>query len=806
MFFMLLLTTNAQNSSDSLSLTKDSLLSLDPIESKIISYAEDSIDYDLINNKVYMYHNASVKYYDITLEAAYIELNSKDNTVFAKSLKDSLGNNYGYPSFIDKGKSFSSKEMTYNFKSKKGIIKEVITQEGEAYVHGKKVKKNENDVIFTQNGKYTTCDHEVPHFSIWSNKIKTIPSKKIITGPAVLEFSGVPTPLAIPFGFFPNQKKQSSGLIFPIYGESANRGFFLRYGGYYFAISDYLDLAIKADIYSKGSWGINAHSNYIKRYKYSGDFNISYASLKSGNKLIGNNIDQRDFFVRWSHKQDPKASNNSRFSANINAGSSSYHKNNSFSDNDYLTNTFKSSISYSKTFSKSSISTNLNHSQNTKTKIVSLSLPTVSYNLNTLYPFKFLNKTNKSKWYDKISFKYNADAKNTISTTDSLLFKEKSLDQFRNGIKHSSSIKTSFKSLKYFTLSPSFNYSERWYQNSIEKQWLNEQLITDTVAGFERAFDYNFSLSMKTKIYGILKFKKSKIKAIRHVMTPSASVSYNPDFSKSQFGFYKNVQIDSLGNTQDYSIFQNGIYGSPSGSESGRVNFGLSNILEMKVKTKNDTAETTKKVKLLEAFNFNTSYNLLADSLNLSIINLSGRTKLFNKFDITFNGSYDPYIKNEEGVRINKFYFDDNYVLGRLTNSSASLNFRLKGGENDEDDELASHWLDYIDFDIPWSLSVNYTIDYKKDVLIENYTQSVNFSGDLKLTENWKIAFNSGYDFKGQELTYTSLDIYRDLHCWEMKFKWIPFGNHQSYNFSIRVKASVLQDLKWEKKKDWYDY
>jgi len=797
-------TSNAQIiEGDTLDLNSN-LMSKNKINELVIGYAKDSINYDIKNNKVFLFNNAEIKYENITLKAAYIELDSDKNIVFAKSLiNDSIGENYGYPVFSEDGKSFTSKEITYNFNTKKGIIKDVRTQEGESFILGNKVKKKHNDILYTFKGRYTTCDKENPHFSIRAKKIKTIPNKKIITGPAILEFGGVPTPLAIPFGYFPNQKKQSSGIVFPFYGESSNQGFFLRNGGYYFAINDYLDLSIIGDIYTKGSWNIKTNSNYKKKYHYQGNINLSYSSLKSGNDYVGNNIDKRDFFVRWKHQQDQNSNKNRRFSANINAGSSSYQQNNSSSDNDYLSNTFQSNLSYSRNWKSANLSINLRHSQSTLSKEVNLSLPEMNFNLNRFYPLKRYNKTNKSKWYDKLYINYSSNFKNSISIADSLLFQPTTLTKFRNGVVHNIPISTSFTALKYINISPSFIYKERWYFDRTEKQWFDNQINTDTVNGFYRAFNYSYSLSASTKIYGIINFKNKRIKAIRHISTPSLSLNYSPDFSSENFNFYDEVQIDTLGNIQQYSYYQNGIYGAPGSQSNGSLRFSLGNILEMKTNSK-DTLNPIKKIKLLEGLNISSSYNLLEDSMQFANINISGRTRLFNIFDITFNSSYDPY-QIVNGNRVNKYYFSKTYLPARFVNANASLNFRLNGGEKNDENNII-HWLDYVDFDIPWNLSVNYTMSYNKQSFAQKLNQSLNFSGDLKLTEKWKIGFNSGYDFDAKDLSYTSLNIYRDLHCWEMLVKWIPFGYRQSYNFTIRVKASVLQDLKWEKKKDWYDY
>lgn len=803
---MLLSTAKSQTiTTDSLAFSTDTLLSENALEEEVVSYAEDSINYDIINKKVHLYHEAWVKYGGITLTAAYIELDSENNTVYATGLLDSSGAMYGYPIFKESGKEFSAKEIQYNFKSKRAHIKEIITQEGEGYIHGERVKKQANDVVHTHLGKYTTCDAEEPHFAIRAKKIKTIPGEKIITGPANLEFAGVPTPLIIPFGFFPNQQKQSSGIIFPSYGESAKMGFFLKNGGYYFAINDYLDLAIRGDIFTKGSWKIGTNSNYKKRYKYKGSINVSYASNKTGNEDIGDLKDQRDFFVRWSHQQDAKASPNSSFSANVNAGSSTFHTNSTTSNNnDYLKNTFGSNISYSKNYSGYNFSIGLEHSQNTLNRSVHLKLPSASFNINKFYPFKTFNQSNKKKWYDKINMSYKLNSKNQINTIDSLLFTPASLNEFENGIKHYIPISASFKALKHFNLTPSFSYTERWYFNHINKYWDGDGVQTDTLKGFKRAYNYNLSTSLSTKLYGILQFKKGKIKAVRHVLSPSVSLRYTPDFSANNYGFYQEVQSDSLGSIQQYSIFQNGIYGTPSSGKNGTISFNLGNILEMKVNSK-DTVESIKKVKILESLGVNANYNIFTDSMHLSLITLSGGTRLFNTFTLNFNSTYDPYVLGKDGNRINQYYFQETNKIARFTRAGASINFSLnQKGDTEHNPNLP--WLDYVDFDIPWNLSASYSIDYNKSNLNEPLTQSLGFSGDVKLTDKWKIGFRSGYDFQAKDLSFASIDIYRDLHCWEMLFNWIPFGYRQSYNLTIRVKSSVLQDLKWEKKKDWYDY
>jgi len=572
-----------------------------------------------------------------------------------------------------------------------------------------------------------------------------------------------------------------------------------------------MDLAIRGDIYTKGSWATRSLLRYKKRYKYNGNFNLSYG------RMINSEIDmpdysiKKDFFIRWNHKQDPKSNPSMLFSANVNAGSSTYHKNNSYNANDYLSNTFTSSISLNKKWDGTpfNLSTNLRHNQNTNSKKVNLTLPDISFNMNRIFPFKNLGKSPKKHWYDKIGISYAMNTKNEISVADSLLFDKSALSKFRNGMKHNIPISTSIKVLKHFTLSPRFNLSERWYLSQIEKNWNGSEVITDTLHKFTRAHDYSMSASLNTKLYGIAQFKKGKIAAFRHVLTPNVSFSFHPDFSKENLGYYKSVQSDSLGNIQTYSIMQNGIYGSPGASKSGNTNFSLGNLFDMKVRTKKDTTETLKKVTLLQSMGISSSYNIFADSLNFSNISLNARTKLFNTLDVSLSSSYDPYIY-KGGKRINQFEIE-NGRLARFTNANAALGFNISDNtfsktKEKEDDAKENNEDDF--YKIPWNLNMNYTINYNKNNLPSSEvepTQSLNFSGNIKVTKGWKIGFRSGYDFKEKELTYSSVDVYRDLHCWEMLFHWIPIGFHKSYTLTIRVKASVLKDLKLEKKKDWID-
>jgi len=791
------------------------------LKSKVAYKASDSIRFNIVEQKVYLFGNADVKYEDISLTASYIELDLNSNLVHAKFGRDSTGKKIGIPKFEQNGTGFSADSIKYNFETKKGKISDVITKEGEGFIHGKVVKKDTNNVFYIKKGRYTTCDLEHPHFFIGADKLKVIPDDKIITGPAYLSIADVPTPLVVPFGFFPNKKGQSSGIIVPTYGKSQELGFALRDGGYYFGINDYMDMAIKGDIYSYGSWGLKTLTNYKKKYKYDGSFNLNYARILTGIPETPDFSSKNDFFVRWSHTQNPKAKPGRNFSANVNGGSSNYNKYNSTNSRDYLTNTFQSNVNYNKTFNlfktQFNFSASARHSQNTNTKIVDLSLPELALASNRIFPFKNSNRIG-AKWYDKIGFSWTSTAVNSISTYDSLLFKERSLDIMRNAMRHTVPISTSFNILKYFTLTPSISASSVWYLKTINKTYNadSNKVYTDTVNGFRTANEASASANLTTKLYGTYQFRHGTLKAIRHLMIPSVGVSYRPDYSNEKFGYYQTVDIDKYGKTEKYSVFQNGIYGSPGSGKSGNVNMSLSNTVEMKLKPKEDTSNIDRKVPLIQAFNISTSYNMAAEHFKWALINLNGRTMLFKKLDVNASAALDPYRIDTSGKRIERWEWTANQRIGRLTNVGLNLGTSLQSKERDKKESkkgteqeleyINAHPNEFVDFSVPWTLSLYYSLQYSKPQLVKTVTQALSFSGDCNITKNWKIGFRSGYDFVQKDFTYTSVDIYRDLHCWEMSFNWVPFGLRQSYNVSIKVKAAVLQDLKLNRKREWYDF
>jgi lipopolysaccharide assembly outer membrane protein LptD (OstA) len=809
------------------------------LSAKVVYSATDSIIFNIDQEKAYLFGNAKIEYDDITLTAAYIEISFTENLLFARGATDSTGKERGTPEFTQGAESFRAKSMTYNFKTQKGVIKQVITKEGENYLHGETVKRLANKQINVKSGMYTTCSLDHPHYEIKFSKAKVIPNEKIVTGPAYLVIEDVPTPLALPFGYFPNKKGQKSGILIPTYGESSNRGFYLENGGYYMGMGEHFDLALRGTIYSRGSWAAKVASNYKKRYKYSGELNLEYAVNIIGEKELPGYEKRNDFFIRWNHTQDSKARPNSRFSAFVNAGSSKFNAYNPVSAGDYLTNQYSSNISYTTTINqKYNFSANMRHTQNTIDKTLSMSLPEVTFSVNRFYPFRPKDRVGAAKWYDNIYVSYTMNSRNTLSTIDSLLFEHSTLRKFQNGMDHTIPISSTIKVLKYFSLTNSINYNERWYLQSIHKGWTLDSIVngiyyggvkTDTVNGFKAARDFNFSASLNTKLYGMLQFKHGYIRAFRHVLTPSVSFVYTPDFGSQAWGYYKYYADTTFHGDpkqlKKYSIFEEGIYGTPPSAESGNINFAFANNLEMKVRSKKDTVSGFKKLTLIENLNISASYDVAKDSCNWSDLLMSGYTKLFRNLDLRYAAAWTPYMTDTLGRNLSSFLYDKSKKFLKLRNNdlAVGLNWsfssknlkKKKTTDKGTPEELAmiNNNLDgYVDFDVPWSFNFAYTFRYTKNFLVKelpgqkDIIQTLSFNGDVNITSKWKIGFTSGYDFEQKDFSYTSINIYRDLHCWEMKFNWIPTGFRKSYNLTINVKSQMLQDLKLTKKKDWRDY
>lgn len=801
-------------------------------KSKVDYKSVDSTKYDLVNEKVYLWGGAEVKYEDLTLNADYIEIDMKTNLVYAAGLPDSNGVMVGKPKFIEGGKEYNADEMTYNFNTSKGKIIAARTQEGDGYVLGQEIKKHTDEVIFIKNGRYTTCNLEHPHFHIHASKLKVIQNDKIVTGPANLWIADIPTPLAVPFGFFPNRSERSSGVLIPSYGNSPGLGYFLQNGGFYIGESDHWDAEIRGDVYTNGSWSTNSSLRYNEKYKHNGSLNFEYSDISRGDPEASDFSRNTSFFIRWNHQQDRKARPNSNFSASVNAGNSN-NFNNNFNTNtrDYLQPNFKSSINYTQKIGQNfNLALSANQDQNRADSTLNLTLPQASLTMVRIFPFKGLNKkVGTKRFYEDIGISYTLDFRNTLRTKEQDLFTEQSLENMENGVRHTIPLSTSFKILKHFTLSPSVNYSETWYFESIKRSYntLENKLDTTNVTGLQRWNQVSLNAGLSTKIYGMYLMKFSRVKAIRHVVTPNVSFSYRPDLSDP---YYQTVRVDSAGNTQRFSFYEGGIYGAPVSSRTGNVNFNLINNFEAKYKSKNDTIDELQKVKLLENLSFGASYNIYADSLNWTPINVNGRTNIGKNLSFQFSGTLDPYGNNKNGQRVNELARDLNGTLLRLTRAAAAITYRIQSKERtgnkdqvDEEGQYKSKYANeteldfinsnpeaYIDFNIPWSLNFNYNITYSPNFneSAPSTTEVINtlsFSGDFSLTENWKIEFRSGYDFEQNDLSYTTLNIHRDLHCWRMNFSVIPFGPRQSYTFDIAVKAPVLQDLKLQRRRSWFD-
>jgi len=830
------------------------------IETTIQYVAKDSIQMDVPNQIVRLYGEAKITYGEIELTASEIEINYQTKIVSAKSTIDSLGNEIGKPVFKDGGEVYETDNMKYNFESKKAIIDGVVTQQGEAVMQGSKVFKNQRDELFISHAKYTTCNMKEPHFHIESSKLKVIPGKKVVSGPFHIKIKDIPTPIGFGFGMFPVPKQKVSGIIFPTWGEEKRRGFFLKNGGYYFAISDYIDLALTGDLYSKGSWGLNAATRYTKRYSFNGSFNLKYNNQTGLNE--GDSTIIRDFWVNWSHS--PQSKGSTRFSASVNAGTSTYNQNNPTADlRNTLNQDFNSSVSFSKTFRGTPFSMNASSrlQQNINTDLVNVLFPELSLNMSRIYPFKF-GSTSSNNWLQKISFSWNMNSTNRatnnrigtpsfpvsgyIPENDTIVpVSELGLSglwqRAQNGIRHAIPVSTSMNILKFITFSPSFNYSELWYFKELNYQWLEEEAAVkvDTLNKFSRAFQYSASGSFNTRLYGTLNFGNDKsIQAIRHVMIPSMSMSYSPDFSGEKYGYYQEVQIDTLGRTRRLSKYQGFVYGTPSAGQNASASFSLSNNLEMKVKTKKDTADEARKVVLLDNLSINASYNFLADSFNLSDIRIAARTKIFNKkLDISFNSTLDPYAWQLDSIyytsngqkrvaqrQRNIYAWDLGKGIGQLTRATLAIGMSLnpdardKQNQQEEDmgplsaeEEMQLEFIKnnpelYVDFSIPWNLRFNYNINYSKRGYEDaDIIQALTFSGSITFTEKWNMSFNSGFDFENLEFTQTSFNISRDLHCWQMNFSWVPFGRYQSYYLTINAKSSLLQDLKINKQRSWFD-
>ncbi len=842
------------------------------LDQRVDYSAKDSIRFDLRRQVVHLWGNADLTYGAIHLTAAYVSIDFTNKELFAVGMPDSIGEITGNPVFTEGAQSFESKELRYNFETQKGRTVQVITEEADGFLHGDIVKIMDTKVIHVKSGKYTTCDNPNPHFHISFARAKILPNDKIISSAPRLTIMGVRTPLMLPFGFFPNTKGQASGVLVPSYGETNNRGFYLQNGGFYLGLNDYVDLSVTGDIYSRGSWGVNLGSNYKVRYRFGGSMRLSYSIDILGERNLPGYSRNRNMRVMWNHSQDPKARPNSVFRANVNAGSSQSSRFNPTSHQDYLSNTFSSNISYAANWAgRYNLSINARHSQNTNTRIVDLSLPEIAFSVARFYPLRRRNPQGPLRWYEEITMNYTSNASNQIKIPEEEMFSPTMFSNMKNGVQHSIPISHSFRVLKHFNLSNSINYTERWYFQKIERNWvadevvdkdgwgtgfnqvnpngrftarspgsfeqLSGQVVTDTLRGFYGVRDFNYSSSLNTRIYGMLRFSRGPLIALRHVVSPSIGFSFRPDFADDFWGYYDEYYDPNQQEFVSYSHYENGLYRVPPAGRSGAINFSMSNNLEMKVRSRKDTVSGEKKIALIDNLSISTSYDIARDSLNMSDIRLSGRTRLFGQFDVTYASSWSPYAADSLGRPINKFLWESDKKLLQLRNSSWSfnLNYNLSskkkgsgapppssaqrgtqpGGLLTEDAPMtaeeeptvpAAVAAGVIDYSVPWNLRLSYSFNYntnfnRRELFTERkIIQTLSASGDFNLTPNWRIGVSSGYNFQDKDFTYTSVDIYRDLHCWELTINWIPFGFRQSYNLTLRVKSSVLNDLKIDRR------
>ncbi len=827
--------------------------SKDSLEAPINYDAKDSMILDIKNQKVHLYGDAIVTYTSLELTADYIVFDWGNNIVEAEGLPDSLGTISGDPVFKEGEQSFNAKRIRYNFKSKKGLVYEATTIEKDVYVLGKVAKihaKDEaagqtDDHIYSQNAIFTTCDHPDPHFGIRSKKQKVVPEKVVVIGPSNLEVGGVPTPLWLPFGFFPLKTGDRTGLIFPRdYEFSDAWGFGLRNVGWYFPISDYLDLTVTGDIYTRGSWGIKLNSKYKKKYKFGGNLTLGYSDRISEQRGVP--LSNKSFIIQWSHSQDPKAHPLNRFSGSINIQSNNYQIVNENDFDSKYTNTYTSNVNYSRMFPGKPIrfSAAMSHSQNTQTRKVDVNLPTLDFQLTRIYPFKRKKGTGKEKWFEKISLQYTANARNRFSATDTTLFTQQTLDDAQFGIKHTANSNASFQLFKYFNVTPGVNYKEVWYFDHVQKE-LDPALVIDTtwvqidpdsdtmkmvldtvsygsieelkVRGFKPLRLFNANITVRTQIFGTRTFSKGKIRGLRHVLKPEVSLGYTPDYTDPKFGYFQYVDTDTRSEYNDpmrYDIFENGIYDkTPSGGKSMRLNYSLNNIFEAKIWSKRDSTE--KIIKIFDNFRVNGDYNFAADSFQLSRVSLAGTTRFFKGLTtLTLNASFDPYAFDvEEGRRINKFYWDTNNKLLRFEGASLRLNTgmtvnKLRSIFNGEEEKPANkkpksaasmYDEGLLDIFGGFRISHQFALTGMKqsngrDTFFVS-TNSISMSGNIKLTKKWSLRVgNISYDFRLKRLVYPDIGFYRDLHCWELGMDWQPVNG--TYSFYLHVKPGTLDFIK----------
>lgn len=805
----------------------DTLTDSGTLEGKIEYKANDSIVF-LGDKKIgLLYGDANVIYENMNITARVIEIDYSKNLITAYGLPDSTGKLSGTPVFKDGEQEMKAEKIMFNLKTKKGKIFNALTNQGELLVYGNEIKKDSNNVIYMRNMKCIPCKEADARTVFRATRAKIIPNDKIVTGPMYLEIAGVPTPLGLPFGFFPNTKKQHSGILIPFFGNSPAQGFNLRDGGFYWGINDQTDMVIKGDIYSNGSWALRTTNNYNVRYVASGALNLGYSRFNIGDRDIPSQFSQQSSYsIGWVHRQDNRNNPKVNFSANVNYQNQEYNRFNALNTGQYLTNTFQSNINFSRTFKIGSLAANATHNQNNNTRQVDISFPQLTFNVNRFFPFKRENAT-KQNVFDKIGVNYLFEARNTLSGVDSTLFKGDLEKKLKYGIRHSLPISTNFNMLKYITVTPAVNLSSVMYTRSVRKEFLTDlspagRIKTDTVNGFVAGYDANFSTAMNTKVFFDYVYKKGKIRQIRHLMIPTLTYVYRPDLGKENYGFWKKVQTDTMGRTTNYSIFENSLFGGPGIGEQNALNLSLNNNIEAKIKQQTDTGITYKKVVVLQNLGLTGSYNFAADSFQMSQINITARNQFFKFFDVVVGAAFDPYgFDAQTKRRVSDYAMNYNNTLLRFVNSNIAVNASFgsnsleamrktrqapdltnaaERGAKKEAEETAEK--------INWTLNMYYNYVITPDIMnVGKFrsTQTLNFSGNINPTKYWKLGVTSGYDFVNKQLSYTSFDIYRDLKCWEARIGWVPFGFRKSYNLTINLKTGMLSDIKIPRQRQWFD-
>lgn len=808
--------------------------------------ADDYEKLDQRKKELTLYNNAQLDYKDIQLKAGVIRMNYEKDEVFAGRFKDSLGNYSQYPYFKQGSNVVEADSIHFNTKTKKARVWNSRSDQGEFRIKAEVTKKENDSVYFMKNAKFTTSkDIDKPEYYFRAYKAKLVPGQKVVVGPTNMWIADVPTPLGIPFAFFPTTSEAESGMIVPSYGDSNNRGYYLQNGGYYFALGDFYDLAITGDYYTNGSYGLRAASSYAKRYKFSGNVNVRYENLVTSERGFPDYAKAKNYNIQWSHSQDSKANPNSRFSASVNMGSSKYYRQslNTTNIGASLNNTLQSSVSYSKTFQtvpQVNFSLSATHSQNTNTEAINMTLPTLQASVDRIYPFAKADEAKKG-FIKNINLQYNLRGENRINTYDSLFFKPEMFRDARSGLQHTIPLSTNFKIFKYFSVSTSTNYQETWVMNTVRKDFNETQnaVVTTDSKGFDAFRTYNFSSSIGTTIYGTYSFgDDKKLQAIRHVMRPSVSYSYTPSFDK----YFDTYQLDASGTKYaDYTRFENGLFGAPGKSYSNNVGISVNNTIEAKVRNDDEKATEPKKVMLINNLNFTTSYNMAADSLAWSPLRVTAGTNLLkNKLNLNFGTTLDPYAISNSGQRINTYNIDNGGSLFRMTSANITLNYAIAsndgdGNKKDEDsqtarnggrtDDLFGSATDlgdtrnsmfkeedettkkkptgskFFNADLPWDLKLAYSLTYTNNAREKKISgSSLMMSGNLDLTPRWKMGFSSGYDFVQKGVTFTQLRFERDLLSWRMDFNWVPFGDNTYWGFFIGIKSSVLSDIKWDKR------